>query len=68
MLRFLEAEAARRGYRRGVLETGERMPEAIALYASERWTRIEPFGPYAGDPRAVCFEKSLKTAERERGG
>ena len=59
MLQFLEQEAARRGFTRGVLETGTQQPEAIGLYASAGWRRIPTFGPYVGSPVSTCFEKRL---------
>jgi len=59
MLAFLEAEAAKRGYLRGVLETGNLQREAIGLYRAIGWTPIPIFGPYIGSPISVCFEKRL---------
>lgn len=59
MLAFLEAEAARRGYKRAILETGREMPEPLALYRSEGWREIPVFGQYIGDPKSICFEKPL---------
>jgi GNAT superfamily N-acetyltransferase len=59
MLAFLEAEAVRRGYARAILETGQRMSEALGLYRSEGWREISQFGPYVGDPKSICFEKRL---------
>ena len=59
ILAALEAEARRRGYRRGVLETGIRQPEAIALYRAGGYTEIEAFGPYVGSEHSVCFGKAL---------
>ncbi len=59
MLAFLEAEAARRGYARAVLETGNLQREAIGLYRAMGWTPIPIFGPYVGSPISVCFEKRL---------
>jgi GNAT superfamily N-acetyltransferase len=59
MLAFLEAESARRGFSRGVLETGNLQTEAIGLYRSMGWTPIPVFGPYVGSPISVCFEKRL---------
>jgi GNAT superfamily N-acetyltransferase len=59
MLAFLETEAARRGYVRGVLETGNLQREAISLYRAMGWTPIPVFGPYVGSPISVCFEKRL---------
>lgn len=46
LLDELEAAARDEGYDELVLETGERQPEAIALYEREGWTPIGPFGPY----------------------
>ncbi len=59
MLAFLEAEAAKRGYVRAVLETGNLQHEAIGLYRAMGWTPIPIFGPYIGSPISVCFEKRL---------
>ena len=59
ILDALEAEARRRGYTRSVLETAARQPEAIALYRRRGYVPIEAFGPYAGNPRALCFGKAL---------
>jgi GNAT superfamily N-acetyltransferase len=59
MLRFLEEEALRRGFTRGVLETGTQQPEALGLYASAGWRRIPTFGPYVGSPVSTCFDKQL---------
>jgi GNAT superfamily N-acetyltransferase len=59
ILDFLEAEAARRGYSRAILETGQKMTEALGLYRSRSWREIPAFGPYVGDPKSICFEKRL---------
>jgi len=59
ILRRLEDEARQRGFRFAVLETGNRQPEAIAFYESSGYGRIEPFGPYIGSARSVCFRKAL---------
>jgi putative acetyltransferase len=59
MLRFLEAEAARRGFARAVLETGTKQHEAIRLYESEGWTKIPQFGPYLNAQMSVCYGKDL---------
>jgi len=56
---FLEAEAARRGFSRAILETGRQMTEALGLYRSRGWKEIPVFGPYIGDPKSICFEKHL---------
>lgn len=59
ILAALEERGREIGYGRLVLETGDRQPEAAALYASGGWVRIAPFGPYVGDPTSLCFEKRL---------
>ena len=62
MLRFLEQEAVRHGYRKAILETGTGQPEAISLYRSQGWRPTPTFGPYVGNPLSTCFEKRLDTA------
>ena len=39
------------------LETGNRQPEAIALYERCGYHRVHAFGHHLGDPVSVCFEK-----------
>lgn len=59
VLRALELRAAELGFQRLVLETGTAQPEALALYESHGWHRIEPYGRYKDDPASVCYAKSL---------
>jgi GNAT superfamily N-acetyltransferase len=59
LLARLETEAVRLGYRRLQLETGDRQPEAIALYESAGYWRIPTYGQYKGDELSVCFAKDL---------
>ncbi len=47
------------GYDTCVLETGNRQPEAIALYEKNGFTRIANYGQYIGFENSVCFEKKL---------
>jgi GNAT superfamily N-acetyltransferase len=61
ILAFVEAEAARRGYAHGVLETGTNQPEAVALYVSCGWTAIAAYAPF-NDATSFCFEKTLAPA------
>ncbi|OBK48570.1 GNAT family N-acetyltransferase [Mycobacterium sp. 1081908.1] len=61
LLAALEAEAAARGYRRLYLITGNRQPEAEALYDATGYTRIAPdplpdWGPFL----PIAFEKWLR--------
>jgi len=59
MLRALEERARALGYSHMVLETGTRQPEAIALYESEGYVRIESYGFYAGASDERCYGKDL---------
>src|SRR5262249_42797586 len=56
----LEARARRDDYAAVRLETGTAQPEAIHLYESAGYRRIESYGVYQGTPRSVCFEKALE--------
>ena len=62
MLRFLEQQAQQAGRRRMVLETGDKQPEALALYASEGYLPIVKFGVYRDQPQSVCLAKPLPAA------
>jgi GNAT superfamily N-acetyltransferase len=55
----LEQRARGIGYRRLVLETGVRQPEAIALYESFGYVAVPPYGQYADHPTSRCFAKDL---------
>jgi GNAT superfamily N-acetyltransferase len=61
LLVALEAETATRGYRRLYLITGNRQPEAEALYDATGWTRVmpEPPLPSWGPFHPIAFEKIL---------
>jgi putative acetyltransferase len=59
MLRGLEDAARASGYRAIRLETGIEQPEAMALYESEGYERIPPYGPWKDSPRSVCYEKGI---------
>ncbi len=59
LLTELEAAAGILGARRVRLETGNRQPEAIALYTSSGYTPIEKFGVYAEEPGSRCYGKAL---------
>ena len=63
LLAELEARAARAGYRRIVLETGLRQPEAIALYESSGYRPIPDFGFHAGMKLVRSFGRELESAE-----
>lgn len=59
MLAELELTAKRAGYRRIILETGSKQPEASALYRSSGYTKIAPFGHYAEYATALHLGKAL---------
>jgi GNAT superfamily N-acetyltransferase len=55
----LEEAARRLGYAGVVLETGDRQPEALGLYASSGYERIPCYPPYDSRTLSRCFEKRL---------
>jgi GNAT superfamily N-acetyltransferase len=64
LLLELEAEARRLGYRALVLETGDRQPEALGLYASSGYERIPCYPPYDSRALSLCFEKRLPALDQ----
>ncbi len=59
ILAALEADARAAGRTRMVLETGDRQPEAIALYTSSGYTVCEKFGHYRAYDSSICMAKPL---------
>lgn len=59
VLAGLEDLAASVGYQTIRLATGERQPEAIALYERCGYRPTAPFGKYLNDPLAHCYQKTL---------
>jgi GNAT superfamily N-acetyltransferase len=57
ILDVLEEAAEAAGYRRLVLETGPRQPEAAALYERRGYRRIPVYGRY---PEALAFATDLR--------
>ena len=55
----LERVARERGARRLILQTGDRQPDAIQLYATAGWLPIDVYPPYIPVTNSVCFEKPL---------
>ncbi|HRD07129.1 MAG: GNAT family N-acetyltransferase [Saprospiraceae bacterium] len=60
ILKELEHWAADLGYCYSVLETGKRMPDAIALYSKHGYVITENYGQYIGIENSVCFRKEIK--------
>ncbi|MCF2443474.1 GNAT family N-acetyltransferase [Dyadobacter sp. CY345] len=59
VLRELEKWAAEMSYKKCVLETGKRQPEAIAFYKKNGYQITPNYGQYIGIENSVCFEKVL---------
>jgi putative acetyltransferase len=60
LLQKLEATAVDKGIALLRLETGIKQPEALALYRSEGFVEIGPFGNYGPDPLSMFMEKLLQ--------
>ncbi|MGY1602993.1 GNAT family N-acetyltransferase [Geodermatophilus sp. SYSU D00815] len=65
LLTALERSAARAGHRAVVLNSGERQPEALALYAGAGYGPVPGYGVYAGAPDAVFLGRELPLDPRE---
>lgn len=59
ILERLEDSARELGYTTMRLETGNEAPEALGLYRSAGYVPIPCWGPFATDPKSLCFEKEL---------
>ena len=59
VLKELEQWAKELGYKKCILETGEKQPEAIQLYTKNNYNPIPNYGQYAGVEASKCFEKFL---------
>ena len=60
VLERLEEGAREQGATELFLQTGNRQPEAIALYERQGWERVPVFAPYdPADGISVCFRKPL---------
>lgn len=64
LLDHLETTARDAGAGAMVLETGTEQPEAIALYESAGYTRVEGFGHYKWSSRSRYYGKVLVAAGR----
>jgi GNAT superfamily N-acetyltransferase len=59
----LESSAARAGHRSAVLNTGDRQPEALAMYEALGYEPVAGYGIYACAPGAVFLGKDLPAAD-----
>ena len=64
LLAALEAETAARGYRRLYLITGNRQPEAEALYDATGYTRVAEPLPAWGPFLPIAFEKGSRMTDQ----
>ena len=62
LLAELEAQIACRGYRTVYLTTGDRQPEAEALYLSAGYVRLDEPLPAEGEVYPLAFSKTLEKA------
>lgn len=65
LLEFLEGQALAHQRPLLRLETGNRQPEALRLYARAGYAERAPFGHYLPDPNSVFMEKTLCAAPRK---
>lgn len=59
VLKGLESWAHELGYKKCILETGYKQPEAIRLYTKNDYKIIPNYGQYAEIASSVCFEKAV---------
>lgn len=62
VLAELERTAFEAGFTRMILESGNRQPEALALYASAGYTDVPSFGFYAEAEESVHLGKRLEVS------
>lgn len=61
VLRELELWTKELNYRKCILETGVKQPEAIKLYKKNGYQIIPNYGQYSNVESSVCFEKNILT-------
>ncbi|MGJ1387013.1 GNAT family N-acetyltransferase [Sphingobacterium spiritivorum] len=59
ILTELQIWAKELGYSKCILETGDKMIEAIGLYKKHHFKIIPNYGQYANIESSVCFEKEI---------
>lgn len=59
VLNELQIWAKELGYKKCILETGDKMIEAIGLYKKNNFKIIPNYGQYATIKDSVCFEKEI---------
>lgn len=59
MLAYLEEEARKAGFQKIILETGEPLTAAVALYQKAGFDVMENYGPYKNMAESLCMKKVL---------
>ena len=59
VLTELERWSREMKYKKCVLETGDRLAEAVKLYQKSGYKRIANYGQYIGVAESLCFGKDL---------
>lgn len=59
LIKELENQAKKKGYKKLVVETGKPLIYAQKLYHNLGFERRENYGPYAKLPDSICMEKSI---------
>ncbi len=59
LLKELEKWAKELDYKKCVLETSARQPDALALYRKNGYQVISNYGQYIGVENSICFEKEI---------
>jgi GNAT superfamily N-acetyltransferase len=59
ILQGLEKWAEELGYNKCILETGDKMPEAIRLYQKRNYRIMPNYGQYKNVHSSICFQKEL---------
>jgi putative acetyltransferase len=59
VLKELEKWSKELNFKKCILETGQKQPEAIRLYHKNNYKVIPNFGQYEGVNNSVCFEKFI---------
>jgi putative acetyltransferase len=61
VLMELETWCMELGYKRCILETGLKQPDAIRLYRKNNYSQIPNYGQYENAANSVCFEKYINS-------
>jgi len=61
VLMELEQWCRELGYKRCILETGLKQPDAISLYRKNYYSQIPNYGQYENAANSICFEKYINS-------